>query len=274
MSDLGGTRLVGRGSRPGPDVRPPGVVSRLHRRAARERPARGEPPRRRPATARRRPARREPSRPLAWIGTAAAAIVILTLAVATGHDARSTPGPAARHVDADEGAAAPAVTDAPTDAAPTRLAATPAGRDPATGAPSVLRAPPEPCPGVALPPRDGRTGSGQQLIGVDLEARGCGMPVSYDRGQLRTASPTGHVERFAVTGVGADAVLLAGDWDCDGHEGIALYVPSSGETLRFDRLPEPGEEVRAVTEPTGVLHGAASVRVDADGCAELVVGPP
>ena len=100
------------------------------------------------------------------------------------------------------------------------------------------------------------------------------MPVSYDRGQLRTVSPAGHVERFAVTGVAADAVLLAGDWDCDGHEGIALYVPSSGETLRFDRLPEPGEEVRAVTEPTGVLHGAASVRVDADGCAELVVGPP
>ncbi len=276
--DLGWTRLVGRGSRPGPDVRPPGLVMRLHPRAARDRPARGGlASRRRPATARRRPVRGEPSRPLAWIGTAAAAIVILTLAVAAGHDARSTPGPAARHVDADEGAAAPAapaVTDAPADAAPTPLAATPTGRDPATGAPSVFRAPPEPCPGVALPPLDGRTGSGQQLIGVDLEARGCGMPVSYDRGQLRTVSPAGHVERLAVTGVAADAVLLAGDWDCDGHEGIALYVPSSGETLRFDRLPEPGEEVRAVTEPTGVLHGAASVRVDADGCAELVVGPP
>jgi hypothetical protein len=123
-------------------------------------------------------------------------------------------------------------------------------------------------------PPESRTDANRQLARIDLDARGCGQPVVFDGRFLEVFGPHGQAQRFQVAGAPREAALLVGDWDCDGHEGIALYLPSSGETLRFDRLPEPGGEVRTVTASTHVIDGTATVLVDAAGCAEVEVVPP
>ena len=261
-------RRLGRGSRRGRERRPPVGTSRPHARRSRDRPTRAGPT---------RPAR---------VGAAVATIALLAAAAVAGHGARVTADPAARNpTDAAHASPAPAGSDAPPSARPTPPVANPspdarptspatasADRLPGNDARSGLRVPPAPCDRVARPPTGAR--ASQQVAIVDLDARGCGVSVSYEGGQLRVTDPDGRVERFEVSGMDDDAVLLAGDWNCDGHEGIALYLPATGEALRFDRLPEQGGEVRALTEPTRVLHGLASVRMDAAGCAELVVAPP
>jgi hypothetical protein len=264
----GWRRRLGQAIRRGRELRPAVGASRPRGRASRDRSTRAGP-----------------TRP-AQVGAAVATIALLAAAAVAGHGARVTADPAARNpTDAAHAPPAPAGSDAPPGARPTPPVANPspdarptspatasADRLPGNDARSGLRVPPAPCDRVARPPTGAR--ASQQVAIVDLDARGCGVSVSYEGGQLRMTDPDGRVERFEVSGMDDDAVLLAGDWNCDGHEGIALYLPATGEALRFDRLPEQGGEVRALTEPTRVLHGLASVQMDAAGCAELVVAPP
>jgi hypothetical protein len=266
----GWRRRLGQAIRRGRELRPAVGASRPRGRASRDRSTRAGP--------------RQP----AWVRPVVATIVLLAATVVAAHGARSNVDPAA-HDQADAAHAPPAppgsdgpsgarptplVANPPPDAGPTPPATTSTDRVPDDAPRSVLRVPPAPCDRTARPPTSVRAGASQQVAIVDLDARGCGASVSYERGQLRVRDPDGRVDRFEVRGMDEDAVLLAGDWNCDGHEGIALYLPATGEALRVDRLPEPGGEMRAVTEPTRVRRGVASVRVDAAGCAELVVAPP
>jgi hypothetical protein len=112
-----------------------------------------------------------------------------------------------------------------------------------------------------------------QVVPVDLAGAGCAVPLRFDGRHLMLPDLRGQEQRYELSGVARDAILLAGDWNCDGREGIALYLPSSGELLRFEGLPDPGGELRARAQPTGVLDGAPAVVLTALGCAEVLVAP-
>jgi hypothetical protein len=201
-----------------------------------------------------------------WI-VVAAAVGVLAAAVATGTGLVHGHGPDEdRRQVAEHGVARPSAPPPVGD-----VGAAPPGS--ATRPASWPRVPPALCSDVTAPAPDGGPDETEQVLSVDVDARGCGRVARFDGHLLRVLDPTGRWQRFEVAGVPPGAVLLAGDWDCDGREGVALYLPSSGATLRFDGLPEPGGELRAVAEPTGVRDGVAAVVVDAAGCAEVVVVP-
>jgi serine/threonine protein kinase len=201
-----------------------------------------------------------------WI-VVAAAVGVLAVALATGARLVHGDGP-----DEDRSHAAEHGVDRPPSAPPGgEVAAAPPDSTPSPT--SGPRVPPALCSDATTSVPDRRHDGVEQIVSIDLDARGCGRVATFDGRRLRVLDATGRWQRFEVAGVPPGAVLLAGDWDCDGREGIALYLPSSGQTLRFDGLPEPGGELRAVPEPTGVRGGAATVVVDARGCAEVVVVP-
>jgi hypothetical protein len=128
------------------------------------------------------------------------------------------------------------------------------------------RVPPEPCGDVSLNDSDEQATT---LI-ADIDGVGCGVPISWVDGELVVASAEGPERRFDLD-ADPDDVLLAGDWTCDGRDGIALYRPASGEVFRFDRVDERDGEVLATAERIGEPGGQARVVTDADGCDRIVV---
>jgi hypothetical protein len=101
---------------------------------------------------------------------------------------------------------------------------------------------------------------------------GCGPGVSWfpDRGEVVVGQgPTR--ARYALGRPGDR--LLVGDWACDGREAAALYRPSTGEVLRFDRWATPEDPTpTAERQATGIVDGTA--RIVRDGaCDEVVVLP-
>jgi hypothetical protein len=156
-------------------------------------------------------------------------------------------------------------------AAPRRSEPEPTAPPPALAAGRSPRSPPPLCDGFRAPPtdRDARSNS----VIIDAAGQGCGVPLHLAGDRLRLRERQGGTQHFQLVGIPPDAALLAGDWNCDGSDGIALYLPASGETLRYDRLPGEGGAVRSVAEPSGVVEGRPSVWVDEDGCAEVVVQP-
>jgi eukaryotic-like serine/threonine-protein kinase len=215
-----------------------------------------------------------------WRAVAASLAVLMVVAIAGA--ARHTTAPPS-HPRQPDSAIGPA-TDVPAHLTPganvptTSVPATPgsdaAHIEAANPQPSTTRVAPPLCPEHATSTSTLLADGDTQVVNIDLDARDCGVPLTFDGRVLHVPGTAGAVERFEVTGAPRDAVLLAGDWDCNGRDGIALYVPSTGETLRFARLPGAGGEVRAIAEPTGVTEGEASVQVDDRGCAEIVVVPP
>jgi hypothetical protein len=155
-------------------------------------------------------------------------------------------------------------------AAPRRSEPRPDARPPAPATDRSPRSPPPLCEGFRAPPADR---DGRNHVIIDATGQGCGKPLHLARDRLRLSERHGGTQHFQLVGIPAQAVLLAGDWNCDGSEGIALYLPASGETLRYDHLPRAGGAMRSVAEPSGVLDGRPSVWVDEDGCAEVVVQP-
>jgi tRNA A-37 threonylcarbamoyl transferase component Bud32 len=235
-----------------------------------EPPLRAPPRRQRPAHP-RRAGRRAVTRALTdlrrgdrrrppWRG------ILVSLLIVAATLAGSSPtgeAPTPRSIEPDAGAGeTPGIERPPSDAVPTT---TQPRRTPRTVPPL--------CAGLQPPPDDLGPGQALQVVHADLDGRGCGVPLGFDGRHLVVTDPSGGAERFVLDGISRGAALLAGDWNCDGREGIAFYLPASGELLRFDRLPEVGGELRARTQPVGVRGGTASVRVEDRGCAEIVVDP-
>jgi hypothetical protein len=205
----------------------------------------------------RRGFRRQPP----WRGILVALFIVAATIVGWS---RNGEAPTPRSIGPIVGAVeTPGVEMPPSDAVPTR-----------TGPRLTPRTIPPRCAGLEPPPDDLDPRQELQVVHADLDGRGCGVPLGFDGRRLVVPDPSGEAEDFELHGITRDAVLLAGDWDCDARDGIAFHLPASGELLRFDRLPEAGGELRARTEPTGVRGGTASVRVTDRGCAEIVIDPP
>jgi hypothetical protein len=108
-----------------------------------------------------------------------------------------------------------------------------------------------------------------ELHPADLEGRGCTVLVGWDGQHLHVPHDDGTVARYDL-GAGPRDVLLVGDWTCDGRDAPALYRPEDGQLFLFDTV---AEEATARGRPTGVAHGSPTVVTDADGCAQVRVGP-
>ncbi|MBA3654007.1 MAG: hypothetical protein H0W70_07415 [Actinobacteria bacterium] len=70
-------------------------------------------------------------------------------------------------------------------------------------------------------------------------------------------------------------VVVAGDWDCDGQDTLALLRPETGAVYVFSRWAESGHELAASF--VGTAAGATELTtddVDHDGCLEIVARGP
>jgi hypothetical protein len=125
-----------------------------------------------------------------------------------------------------------------------------------------------PAPAGPRPPADSRP-----PVEHAPSCPGCGRNVAWypDRGEVIVRHGASR-SRYAVGRPGDH--LLVGDWDGDGRDAAALYRPSTGEVLRFDRWatvddPPPVADRQA----TGITGGSPRL-VRLDGHDEVVVDPP
>lgn len=90
---------------------------------------------------------------------------------------------------------------------------------------------------------------------VDIDRDGCAEPVTLAGGVLRTPTAA-----FSFGDPGD--VLLAGDWNGDGHEGVGLYRPSTGAVLLVD---DPGPWARSHPPRHLAVGATPQVITDAHG---------
>jgi hypothetical protein len=137
-----------------------------------------------------------------------------------------------------------------------------------------------PCPvlpEIAVP------SSGRQLE-ADFNGDGCPLPVAWDGEvmQVRLSALDKAPRRFdfkpLITPRAGDgdldegAELLIGDWDCDGADSPALYVPQGARIYYFASIPV-GVSDQLATEREEPAHedGQARVLQGGDGCDEVTV---
>jgi hypothetical protein len=119
---------------------------------------------------------------------------------------------------------------------------------------------------------------------ADLRGDGCEVPITWDGTTVRFRLDPLDADTVAFAFHDEDEVplsgrLLLGDWDCDGTDSPALYVPTTGEVVSFDDFDDfddVDDGVGAVGEPadrSGVRQGDAQVRHGRDGCDEIEVRP-
>jgi hypothetical protein len=129
------------------------------------------------------------------------------------------------------------------------------------------------CP--AYPPLP--TGPESQRLTADLRGDGCEVPVTWDgtTGHFRLDPQADVPEAFQFQdhAVPLAGRLLLGDWDCDGADSPALYLPATGELVSFDRLDDRNGAVRRRAAQTGVQEGEAEVRHRRDGCDVVEIRP-
>jgi hypothetical protein len=129
------------------------------------------------------------------------------------------------------------------------------------------------CP--AYPPLP--AGPVSQRLWADLRGDGCEVPVTWDgttvRFRLDPQAAVPEAFEFRDHAVPLNGRLLLGDWDCDGADSPALYLPATGELVSFDRLGDRNGAVRRRAAHTGVRDGEASVRHGRDGCDAVEIRP-
>jgi hypothetical protein len=113
---------------------------------------------------------------------------------------------------------------------------------------------------------------------ADLRGDGCEVPVTWDGTTVRFRLDPDAERTVAYAFHDDDEVplrgrLLLGDWDCDGTDSPALYLPTTGEIVSFDHLDARAEPVRRRAARTGVRGGDAQVRRGRDGCDEVEIRP-
>ena len=129
------------------------------------------------------------------------------------------------------------------------------------------------CP--AYPPLPG--GPQSQRLSADLRGDGCEVPVTWDgttaRFRLDPHDDVPEALEFHDHAVPLNGRLLLGDWDCDGADSPALYLPATGELVSFDQLGDSNDAVRRRAAQTGVRDGEAEVRHGRDGCDVVEIRP-
>lgn len=122
------------------------------------------------------------------------------------------------------------------------------------------------------------SGVGEAQLRADINGDGCPVPVAWDGQvmQVRLRATDVRPARFRFDRRGQ---LLLGDWNCDGRATPALYLPTTGEVVYYnrlaDRVEEQGVEEQGVDE-RGVAAapgGKARTVRDQDGCDDVQVSP-
>jgi hypothetical protein len=122
------------------------------------------------------------------------------------------------------------------------------------------------------------TGPEGRRFTADLRGDGCEVPVTWDGTTVRFRPDPLADRTVAFAFRDDDEVplsgrLLLGDWDCDGTDSPALYLPTTGEIVSFDHLDDRAEAVRRSADRTGVREGDARVRRGRDGCDVVEILP-
>ncbi len=139
---------------------------------------------------------------------------------------------------------------------------------------AVKRDPSKPCPTLPVIP----VPPGGRELRADFKGNGCPVQVVWDGQvmQLRLSPDDELPRRYDFKRQlrrQRDSDLLVGDWDCDGAESPALYVPGTGVVYYFGTVPERGAIPADQEDRTGTEDGRAHV-VEARGerCDRVVVG--
>jgi hypothetical protein len=108
------------------------------------------------------------------------------------------------------------------------------------------------------------------VVSLGIDPPTCRREVRYDRTAAILTDADGRLFRVGEPG----DWLVVGDWDCDGSITPALYRPTTGDVLVFDRWAgDPdgtGEVVSARPVDTGVIDGVPRV-ARSDGCDRVAV---
>jgi hypothetical protein len=119
------------------------------------------------------------------------------------------------------------------------------------------------------------------LLEGDLDGDGCPQPVLWDGAALTAAvDPDEDGQRYVIE-VGPpgedgrrpddDAVVVLGDWDCDGRDTPALYQPETGEAFLFAGWATADDALATSETVRGARFGEPRIRTVDEGGASCDV---